>query len=146
MDQAIEDFIAGRRIAVVGASRDGRKFGNAASTELAARSYQVVLVHREAKEIAGVPCRPSLAAVRNEVDGVLVAVRPRETPAVLREAAAAGLKNVWLQQGAETHEALALARELGLNLVAKRCVLMYAPPVKGFHGFHRAVAGFFGKL
>ena len=146
MDQTIEDFVAGRRIAVVGASRGGRKFGNAACTELVARGYQVVLVHREAKEIAGVPCQPGLAAVRDEVDGVLVAVRPREAPAVLREAAAAGLKNVWLQQGAESPEALALARILGLNLVAKRCVLMYAPPVKGFHGFHRAVAGFLGRL
>ena len=146
MDQAIQDFVAGSRIAVVGASRDTRKFGNLASAELAARGYQVVLVHREAQEIAGVPCRPSLAAVRDEVDGVLVAVRPRETPAVLREAAEAGLGNVWLQQGAESPEALALARKLGLNLVAKRCVLMYAPPVKGIHGFHRGLVGFFGKL
>ena len=58
-------------------------------------------MHPEAKEIAGVPCRPSLAAVRDEVDGVLVAVRLPGAPAVLREAAAAGLRNVWLQQGAE---------------------------------------------
>jgi predicted CoA-binding protein len=146
MEQAIVDFVAGRRIAVVGASRGGRKFGNAACAELVARGYQVVLVHPEAKEIAGAPCRQSLAAARNEVDGVLVTVRPRQAPAVLREAAAAGLRNVWLQQGAESPEALALARELGLNLVAKRCVLMYAPPVKGLHGFHRALAGFLGKL
>lgn len=146
MDQAIQDFVAGRRVAVVGASRHGRKFGNAAGTELAARGYRVVLVHREAKEIAGMPCRPDLAAVRDAVDGVLVSVRPREAPAVLREAAAAGLRNVWLQQGAESPEALALARELGLNLVARKCVLMYAPPVKGIHGFHRTLARLFGRL
>lgn len=146
MDQVVRDFVAGRRVAVVGASRAGRKFGNLAGAELAARGYEVVLVHREAGEIAGVPCRPSLAAVRDAVDGVLVSVRPRAAPAVLREAAAAGLRNVWLQQGAESPEALAVARELGLNLVTRRCVLMYAPPVKGIHGFHRALARFFGRL
>ncbi len=146
MDQAILDFVAGRRIAVVGASRHGRKFGNVAGAELAARGYHVVLVHPEAKEIAGAPCRPSLSAVRDEVDGVLVAVRPGVVPAVLRESAAAGLRNVWLQQGAESPEALALARELGLSLVARKCVLMYAPPVRGIHRFHRALAGLFGRL
>ncbi len=146
MDPSVERFIAARRLALVGASRRKRGFGNLARAELAARGYEVVLVHPEAKEIDGEPCRPSLAAVRDQVDGVLVAVPSRAAPAVLRDAAAAGLKRVWLQQGAESPEALALAGELGLDLVAKRCVLMYAPPVKGIHGFHRAIAGFFGKL
>lgn len=77
---------------------------------------------------------------------MLVVVPPQPAVGVLREAAAAGLKNVWLQQGAESAEGLRLARELGLNLVAGKCVLMYAPPVRGFHGWHRAFARLFGKL
>ncbi len=146
MDQAIQNFINGKRIAVVGVSRDGGKFGNTAFAELAARGYQVFAVHPEAKEIAGTPCYPNLAALRGQVDGALVVVAPPQAVSVLREAAAIGLKNVWLQQGAESPEALALARDLGLNLVAKKCVLMYAPPVRSFHGWHRVFARLLGQF
>jgi len=146
MDRAIQDFINGKRIAIVGISRGGEKFGNTAFAELAARGYQVFAVHPEAKEIAGTPCYPNLAALRGQVDGVLVVVPPQQAVSVLQEAAVVGLKNVWLQQGAESSEVLAQARDLGLNLVAKKCVLMYAPPVRSFHSWHRFFAGLFGQL
>jgi len=146
MDQAIQDFINGKRIAIVGVSREGTKFGNTALAELAARGYQVFAVHPEAKEIAGTPCYPNLAALRGQVDGVLVSVPPQQAVSVLQEAAVVGLKNVWLQLGAESPEALTFARDLRLNLVAKKCVLMYAPPVRSFHGWHRFFAGLFGQL
>jgi uncharacterized protein len=146
MDQAIQDFINSKRIAVVGVSREGTKFGNTAFAELAARGYQVFAVHPEAKEIADTPCYPNLAALRGQVDGVLVVVSPPQAVSVLREAAAIGLKNIWLQQGAESPEALALARDLKLNLVAKKCVLMYVPPARSFHGWHRAFAKLLGQF
>jgi hypothetical protein len=146
MDQAAQDFVNGKRVAIVGVSRRGKGFGNMASAELTARGYQVFAVHPAATEINGVQCYPHLAALRGQVEGVLVVVPPPQALAVLREAAAIGLKNVWLQPGAESPEALALARDLGLNLVAKKCVLMYAPPVRSFHGWHRALARLFGRL
>ena len=146
MDQAIQDFINGKRIAVVGASRNKEKFGCMAFTELAARGYQVFPVHSTAQEILGTRCYPNLTALRGQVDGALVVVGSEQAASVLREAASIGLKNVWLQQGAESPEVLALARDLGLNLVAKKCVLMYAPPVRSFHGVHRFFARLFGQL
>ena len=146
MDRAIQDFINCKRVAVVGVSRDKTKFGNTAFTELAARGYQVFAVHSSAQEIAGAPCYPNLTALQGQVDGALVVVSPQQAASVLREAAATGLKNVWLQQGAESPEALALARDLKLNLVAKKCVLMYAPPVQSFHAWHRLFARLFGQF
>ena len=146
MDQAIQDFINGKRIAVVGVSRDKEKFGNTAFTELAARGYQVFAVHPTAQEIGGAPCYPNLTALRGQVDGALVVVSSGQAAPVLREAAAIGLRNVWLQQGAESPEVLALARDLELNLVAKKCVLMYALPVRSFHAWHRFFARLFGQF
>ena len=147
MDQAIQDFINGKRIAVVGVSRD--KEPSSATRLLpnwrrAATRFSPCIP--TAQEIAGAPCYPNLTALRGQVDGVLVVVPPQQAVPVLREAAAIGLKNVWLQQGAESPEALALARDLGLNLVAKKCVLMYAPPVRSFHAWHRVFARLFGQL
>jgi uncharacterized protein len=146
MKAAIEEFIKGKSIAIVGLSRSGRKFGNAAYTELAKRGYEVFAVHPGVAEIAGIPCFPNLAALAGKVDGVVVCIAPPEVPSVLEQAGAAGLKNVWLQQGAESAESIALAKDLGLNLVYGRCILMYAPPVEGFHAWHRAFHRIFARF
>lgn len=146
MKHAIEEFISCKRIAVVGLSRNGKKFGNAAFLELARRGYQVFGVHPEAKEIAGARCVPTLGALKGSVDGVVISIKPPEVMNVLREAAAIGVKNVWVQKGAESREAVALGEELKLNLVTGKCVLMYAPPVGGFHGWHRSFNRLIGRL
>ena len=146
MEKAIEDFISSKRLAVMGASRSGKKFGNIASKELVKRGYQVFLVHPEAKEIDGEACYPGLSALQDKVDAVLICVSPPKAAQALQEAAASGLRNVWLQQGGDSPEVLNLARQLNLNLVTRKCVLMYAPPVGSFHAWHRAFAKLFGQL
>jgi predicted CoA-binding protein len=57
---------------------------------------------------------------------------------VIREAAAAGARHVWLQQGAESQPAIDLATSLGLDVVAGECILMFANPT-GIHRLHRGV-------
>ena len=146
MNPNITEFVAGKRIAVVGASRGGKKFGNTVATELVQRGYQVFLVHPEAAEINGQPCYPNLAALAGQVDGVWICVSPQGAPQAIREAAAAGLKRVWLQMGADSAEAQAAARETGVTLVSGKCILMYAQPVGSFHAWHRAFARITGQL
>jgi uncharacterized protein len=146
MRHGIEEFITSKHIAVVGLSRNGRKFGNSALAQLSQRGYEVFAVHPEAKEIAGARCYPNLSALRGKVDAVVICISPGGVTGVLREASTIGLKNVWLQQGAESPEAISLAKELKLNLVTGRCILMYAPPVEGFHAWHRAFYRLFAKL
>ena len=146
MNQAIQDFVGCRRIAVVGASRGGKKFGNAAAKELQTRGYQVFVIHPEAQEIDGQTCYPNLSALRGQIDAVLISVPAAQAAAVMREAASLGIRHVWLQQGAESPELLTLGQELGLSLVSKKCVLMYAPPVKSYHGWHRGFVKLVGKL
>ena len=146
MKHAIEEFIKSKSIAVVGLSRNGKKFGNSAFSELSKRGYEVFAVHPEAEEITGARCYPNLSALRGSVDGVVICIPPGGVAGILREAAAIGLKNVWLQQGAESPEAIALAKDLKLNLVTGRCILMYAPPVAGFHAWHRKLHRLFSKF
>ena len=146
MNQAIQDFVACQRIAVVGASRGGKKFGNAAAKELQTRGYQVFIIHPEAQEIDGQTCYPNLSALQGQIDAVFISVPAAQAAAVMREAASLGIRHVWLQQGAESPELLALGEELGLSLVSKKCILMYAPPVKSVHGLHRGFVKLVGKL
>ena len=148
MNTQIQDFISGRRIAIVGASRtnDKYKFGNMAAIELKRRGYEVYLVHPQAETINGQATYPNLGALKGQVDGVLVSIPAVKAAEVLREAAAAGLRNVWLQRGAESPELIKLGEELDLNLITGKCILMYAQPVRGFHIIHRFVASLSGQL
>ena len=146
MDKFIETFIQNKRLAVVGVSRNGKKFGNIALKELKQRGYQVYLIHPQAQQIDGEPCYPSLAAVQGKVEGVLVSVPPKQALSVLNEASAAGIKNIWLQQGSESSDVLAQAKKLGLSVISGKCILMYAPPVRGAHGLHRFVMKLIGQL
>jgi len=147
MDKFIENFVQGKRLAVVGVSRNSKpiKFGNTAVKELKERGYQVYVVHPEAKEIEGETCYPNLASLEGKVDGLLVSVPPKKAINVLKEAAAANIKNVWLQQGAESAEVLSQASQLGLNVISGKCILMYAPPVRSWHGVHGIVMKLIGQ-
>jgi uncharacterized protein len=146
MEQAIQDFISSKRIAVVGCSRNGRKFGNSAYKELKKKGYQVFAVHPTEEEIESDKCFPNLTSLQGAVDSVLISVSPENVESILKEASLAGIKNVWIQQGAESKKAIEVASRLGLNFVSKKCILMYALPVNSIHKFHRGVTKIFGRL
>jgi predicted CoA-binding protein len=146
MDKAIEDFLNCKKIAVVGVSRSCNKFGNTIYTELKTHGYQVFAINPNAKEIAGDPSYPNIAAIKNGVDGVVISVPPAQAEGTLRDAAAAGVKNVWMQQGSDNRQLIDLGRSLGLNLVSGKCIVMYLTPVAVPHSFHRFFAKLFGQL
>ena len=45
MNPLIDNFVGSKRIAVVGMSRSGKKFGNMASKELKTKGYEIFPVH-----------------------------------------------------------------------------------------------------
>jgi predicted CoA-binding protein len=63
---------------------------------------------------------------------------------VIKDCAAQGIQRVWLQQGAQSDEALRLCAEHGIHVVSGECILMYAGK-GGFHNFHRFFREAFGK-
>jgi uncharacterized protein len=145
MDQNIQTFIDGKRMALVGASRKGGKMGNTVLQELTERGYTISLVHPEAESIDGVKCHPNLQALAGQVDGVIVNVPPQQSLQVLKDASEAGIKNVWLQMGATSSEVEQLGQELGLNVTASKCILMYAGEVTSIHKVHRWIWKLIGQ-
>ena len=143
---AVDDFVSQRTLAVVGVSRGGKKFGNAACRELRAKGYRILPVHPTAESIDGEACYPSLAELPEPVGGVLVVVSPTETEKVVREASAAGIRRIWMQQGAQSPAAIKFCEEQGMSLVHGECILMFAEPVSGGHKFHRWIWRVLGKL
>lgn len=141
---ALEQFFAPRSLAIAGASRKSVKFGNMIYKELKAKGYKVFAINPNADTVEGDPCYPNLAALPEKVGGVVIVLPPERAVEVVREAAQAGIKNVWLQQGAESKAAIELGEQNGLNLISGECLLMYAEPVGSFHKIHRFFKYLFG--
>jgi predicted CoA-binding protein len=142
----VDDFLAQRTLAVVGVSRKAEKFGNMVYRELKAKGYRVFPVNSHAEEIAGERCYPSLSALPEPVGGVVIVVPPAETERVVQDAAAAQIRRIWMQQGAESDAALRFCADNGMSVVSGECIMMFAPPVGFGHGLHRWVWGLLGKL
>jgi len=144
--QDIEGFLAQKSLAVAGVSRDPRSFSATAFKELSGKGYRLFAVNPNADSLHGQKCYPSLAALPEKVGGVLVFTPPAVTETVVKEAAAAGIGRIWIQQGAQSPAALALCREKNLAAVSGQCILMFAEPVSSIHGVHRWVKKLFGGL
>lgn len=145
MDERIQNFVKAKRLAIVGVSHNPQKFGTAAYIDLKSHGLEVYGVNPTLDTVAGDKCYASLADVAGRVDGVVICVTPPKAPAVLREAASLGMKNIWLQQGSQSLETKKVAEELGIHPVEGRCILMYAGEVKSIHAFHRFFAKLFGS-
>jgi predicted CoA-binding protein len=142
----VRGFVGSKRLALAGASRTGRKFGNVLLRELKARGYEVFPVHPEAPELDGLPCARSLGELAGRVDGLVVVTPPAEGARLVAAAADAGITRVWIQQGAGSEEAVRVARERGVSLVHGHCLLMFLDGTGGVHRFHRVLWRLLGKL
>jgi predicted CoA-binding protein len=142
----IDDFINASPIALTGVSRDPKKFSVRVMTELVGKGRTVVPVNPHAETIQGVTCFRRLGDINGPVPAVWICTPKAQTRQVLAEAAEKGAGLVWIQQGAETPEALAFAREKGIRLVHHECIMMFLEPVGALHRVHRFFKGLFRKL
>lgn len=142
---SVDAFLAQPAFALIGASRSGEKFGNIILRQLRSRGLRVYPLHPAVATIGGVKCYAHFNEIPEPVGGVIVCVPPADAVTAVRDAAEAGIKHVWLQQGAESPYVAKLCSELGLNAVLGECILMFAKPT-GIHKAHRVLAGMLGRL
>jgi hypothetical protein len=135
MSRASDDFVAQKTLAVVGVSRT-RGFGNTLLRHLRRRGYRVFPVNSQTDTVEGERCYRRLDDLPEPVTGVVAVVPPAETKNVVADCARLGIKHLWMQQGAESDEAVALCREKGIAVVSGQCLLMHTDA--GFpHSIHR---------
>lgn len=142
----VENFLAQKKVAVVGVSRKKTKFGNAIYKELKQKNYQVYPINPNMEAFDGDTCYPDLLSLPEKVDAVVINVPPVQTEKVVREAKEAGINKVWLQQGSQSEDAIKFCKENGINCVSNECILMFAQPSAFIHRAHKWVWGVLGKL
>jgi len=145
-EQLIVDFWNGKRFAIVGVSRFEKKFGNLLYGEMKKRNYEVYPVNRKGGEIKGEYLFSQLKSLPQPIDGVIVVVPPIEAQQVVTECAELGIRNVWLQQGAESEEVIRFCNEHGINVVHNICALLYVEPRRFPHSLHYWFHRLFGGM
>ncbi|MBK7645156.1 MAG: CoA-binding protein [Planctomycetes bacterium] len=125
MDSRIESFLAGSVFAVAGASADRAKYGNKVLRAYQQAGRKVFGIHPRETKIEGAPSFAKLSELPEKIDGLSIVTPPAVTEKLVEEAAAAGVKRLWMQPGAESPAAIARAKELGLELISGGpCVLV----------------------
>jgi predicted CoA-binding protein len=102
-------------VAIVGASKNRRKYGNRALRAYREQGYIVVPINPHEREIEGLTAYPSILDVPGPIDMASFYVPPAIGEQVIGEVAQKGVTEVWLNPGSESDELIARARTLGVQ-------------------------------
>jgi hypothetical protein len=143
--QVIDDFLAQKRIAVVGVSRKAGDFTRRLFDELVRRGYTAIPVNPNCAEIDGQRCFARVGEIEPKPEAALILVPAAQAEGLARECASAGIERIWFYRavgrGAVDERAVDLCESHGMKVVAGRCPFMFFPQA-GIHGWH----GMFLKL
>jgi predicted CoA-binding protein len=106
-----------KRVAILGASSERRKFGNKSVRAHLEAGYTVFPVNPRETEVEGLRAYPKLADLPEAVERVSVYLPPPVSLALLPEIAAVGAKEVWFNPGAADAAVLAEAKRLGVRAI-----------------------------
>lgn len=146
--ETIQDFLAQKRIAIVGVSRDPKSFSANIFEELCRRGYDTVPVNPNTTEVHRRKCFARVQDIQPPVEAVLLMTRPAATETAVQDCAEAGIRRVWMHRGAGTGsvsaKAVAFCQERGIHVVPGQCPFMFLPETAGvhrLHGFVRKITG-----
>ena len=141
----INEFLESQPIALVGASRNPKKFGYTAFKELKEKGMKIIPVNPQADEILGEKSYPNVKMLPPEVQSIIVLTKKDQTASVIRDAKERGIKQIWIQQMADTKEALDELKDSGINFISGECILMHYKP-HSLHKFHGSLKKLFGRF
>jgi len=124
-EKLIREFLDKKNVfAVVGASREPKKYGHQVYRDLRNAGYKVYAVNPNADEVLGDKCYPSLDALPAKPDVVDVVVPPKITEQIVEACKKLGITKVWMQPGSESELAIKFCEENGIDVVHGVCVMV----------------------
>jgi predicted CoA-binding protein len=130
ISERIDTFLDAEAFGVVGASSKPYKYGNKVLRCYQQNQRTVIPVNPVAKQIEGLACVASVSDLPGHVDSISIITPPQVTEQVVAEAIAKGIKNLWMQPGAESTQAVTACEEAGVNIIADGSCLLV---VMGYH-------------
>ena len=140
LDGKVSDFLAQKRIAVVGVSRNksNHPAGNLIYRRLKDTGHEVFPVNPHMPTFEGSRCYPDLTSIPGGVDGVVIITRPETTARIVRECADAGVRRVWMHSSAAkgssvSADAVEFCLRHDITVIAGACPMMFGPGVDFGH-------------
>lgn len=140
----IQDFLAPGKMAIAGVSRNPKKFGGSIFKELKEKGFELYPINPNADEIQSIKCYKSVNDLPSDVEHLFIVTPKYETELVAHSAVKKGMKMIWIQQQSETPVAVKTIEDAGIPLIYNKCIMMFASPVNGVHGFHKFLVKMFG--
>jgi len=128
--ERIETFLTAKAFGVVGASSKPHKYGNKVLRCYQQNQHAVIPVNPVEKAIEGLDCVTSVDELPDHVASISIITPPQVTEKVVDLAIASGIKNIWMQPGAESSQAVASCEAAGINVIADGSCLLV---VLGYH-------------
>ena len=150
--EAAASFLSNKRIAVTGVSRTpGGHGGNIVYQRLRDRGYEVFAVNPNAEEVEGDRAYDSVSAIPDGVDAVVIATKPADAEATMKECVEAGIRHVWMHKGpgpgSVCDDATVYGRDNGVTVIDGGCPLMFGPTSDfGHKALIRPIMQLFGAV
>jgi predicted CoA-binding protein len=150
IDELVKDFLAQKKIAVVGVS-DKRETGcNASYKKFKQAGYQVFGINPRITTYDGDPCYPDLKALPEKPDAVFILASPKTTDQIVQQCVELGVKHVWMHcmmgtkpgaaasMSSVSSEAVKKCRENGIAVIPGSCPNQFIKPDPG-HAMMRII-------
>jgi predicted CoA-binding protein len=157
IDNMVQDFLAQKKIAVVGVS-DKRETGcNLAYTKFKENGYQVYAVNPRISTFNGAPCYPDLKSIPEKVEAVFILASPKVTDQIMDQCVDLGIKHVWMHcmmgtkpglaagMSSVSQDAVSKARANGIAVIPGSCPNQFLKPDFG-HALMRWMWRTFGFM
>lgn len=140
LDKKVDDFLAQKRIAVAGVSRDksNHPVGNLIYHRLKTTGHEVFAVSPHMPAFEGERCYPDVQSIPDGVDGVVIITRPGTTEQIVRDCYTAGVRRVWMHQSlakgsSVSRRAVEFCHQHDITVIAGACPMMFGTGVDFGH-------------
>ncbi len=111
-------------IAVVGVSRDEKKYGFKVFKDLIGKGLNVYGVNPQADFILGRKIYNRLSEIPEKIDLVITVVPPKVTEEIVGQCRQLGVKEIWMQPGSESERAVEMGKEFGIRVISNACIMV----------------------
>ena len=157
IDNMVQNFLAQKKIAVVGVS-DKRETGcNLNYKKFKDNGYQVYAVNPRITTYDGAPCYPDLKSIPEKVDAVFILASPKVTDEIVQQCVDLDIQHVWMHcmmgtkpglaagMTSVSAEAVEKCRQNGIAVIPGSCPSQFLQPDFG-HAMMRGMWRLFGFM
>jgi hypothetical protein len=155
LDPLVKDFLAQKKIAVVGVSEKRETGCNAGYLRFKESGYTVSAVNPHLTTFKGDPCYPDLRSIPEKPEAVFILANPKVTEEIVQQCVDLGIKHVWMHcmmgtkpglvanMTSVSQDAVKMCRDNGIAVIPGACPNQFLKPDFG-HAMMRVIFGTLG--